>query len=119
MQTSTGLWIVVILILLLLWYSWRGMERLTSQGMNSLRDCKSAAAMAAAKKYFDSESQYRGLFVMDPISGVNSGTNTCDIKYQNIALSTANLPAVDSRRFTYAGDTVVAMGRAQSGARNR
>jgi hypothetical protein len=72
-------------------------ERLVSAPLN----CSNS--MAAAKTYYDTQSEYATVFMMDPISSVASGTNTCDIKYTYTPVpGTARTDSgLDFRRFTY------------------
>lgn len=104
--------LIILIILILLYYFTKSTE--------SMVTCRSPEAIAAAKKYYDTRGQYKGVFLMDPISSAQVDATNCDIKYRPIPVngSPRNDNEVDARRFTYDGNQVVLMGDWKSGFGN-
>lgn len=119
--------LIIFLIILILWFLPRNSTPLKKDNFksgNEKLNCKSPAAISAAKNYYDKVGQYKGVFLMDPISSVQVDSNNCDIKYRPIPTPGAprNDNEVDARRFTYMknpeGWYVAVMGDWKSGFGN-
>jgi len=89
----------------------------TSERMQQL-NCNN---WGATKKWFNTKSQYAGIYIMDPISAVPVDATTCDIKYQYLPVPNGPRTdaGIDFRRFTYdQNGNILGMGDWKSGVKN-
>jgi len=114
----------VILVLIILFYWSATPAPVVSTFVSTPLNCPSPSVMNIAQNYYNSSSDYAGMYTMDPISSVQSSDTTCDIKYQMTPVpgGSRTKTDIDWRRFTFAdsnsGWNVTDMGEWKSGTLN-
>lgn len=124
--------ILILIILFIGWYMVRSdaccehnvtaLAQYASKPLN----CRDPQILKDSTDWYNNLSQYNGVFIIDPLSTVQSGDSTCDIKYWYAPVPGAARTdfGMDWRRFIYApantptGWTTIGMGDWKSGVLN-
>lgn len=108
--------IIVVIIIMVVISSGNG----NNEGCATAINCDSASAKSEAKRFYDDEGEWAGVYTMSVDNSVSVNDNTCDVAYTYTHLTNGS-SGPDYRRFTYAQDPVscdwtsTGMGDYQSG----